>query len=293
MIPATSGTALAATEFAGVALCAVSVATLTYAAGVDPESLPLRQYRQYVAYLERKLRNMFVTTSGHVIAAGQGAAMALVAAGALAGGVPGVYAMTAIVAVAVAPAVAIERMRRARVQAIETRLDGFVLAFANALKSTPSIGNALAFVQPLTPAPLDREIELVLKEMRLGNTVEQALLSMSARVKSFSLDAALAGVLIGRQVGGNLAQILDTTAETLREMNRVQGVIRAKTAEGRAQLAALAFFPVVLLYGFDAVSPGYFRPLTASVGGLVATGIASACWVGSIVLARRVMAVDV
>jgi tight adherence protein B len=288
---ATAQAALVLTEVGGIALSAGSVVSFTYALGANPESLPLRQYRTYVAYLERKLRNMFVPTSGHVIAGGQAAGLALVAGGAIALDLPGWYAMMAVIVVG--PALAIERMRRERVRSIETKLDGFMLAFANALKSTPSIGNALAFVQPLTPAPLDREIELVLKEMRLGNTVDQALLSMSARVRSFSLDAALAGVLIGRQVGGNLAQILDVTADTLREMNRLQGVIRTKTAESRAQLVVLALFPAVLLFGFDAISPGYFQPLTASIAGIVATVVAATCWVASIVVARRLMAVDI
>jgi tight adherence protein B len=288
---ATSHAALVLTEVGGVVLCATSIVTLTYAVGADRESRPLREYRTYVAYLERKLRNMFIPTSGHVIAAAQAASFALVGGAALGFDLPAWYAIMAVVAVG--PALAIEQMRRQRVRDIETRLDGFILAFANALKSTPSIGNALAFVQPLTAPPLDREIELVLKEMRLGNTVDQALLSMSARVRSFPLDAALAGVLIGRQVGGNLAQILDTTADTLREMNRLQGVIRAKTAESRAQLVVLALFPALLLYGFDAINPGYFQPLTASATGLVATAVATVCWVASIVLAGRVMAVDV
>jgi tight adherence protein B len=140
---------------------------------------------------------------------------------------------------------------------------------------------------------MDEELHLALKEMRLGNTLDQALLNMAGRIQSLQLDAALSGILIGRQVGGDLAKILETTADTLREMARLQGVVRAKTAEGKAQLGVLAAFPAVILFLFDTVSPGYFAPLSGSFVGYLIVIVAVAFWIASLVLARKVLSVDV
>ena len=129
--------------------------------------------------------------------------------------------------------------------------------------------------------------------MKVGNTLDQALLNMTGRIQSIQLDATLSGILIGRQVGGDLTKILETTADTLREMARLQGLVRAKTAEGRAQLGVLAVFPAGILFLFDTLSPGYFAPLSGSVVGYLVVVAAVALWVASLVVARKVLAVDI
>jgi tight adherence protein B len=195
--------------------------------------------------------------------------------------------------VAVGPALYLERKKQERVVAIEEQLDGFILALANALKATPSLGDAFASVQRLVPPPLSLEVELAVKEMRLGSTLDQALLFMAGRIGSRQVDSALSSVLIGRQIGGNLPKILDSTAGSLREMARLEGVVRTKTAEGRAQLWVLAITPGVLILAFDAVKDGYFDPLTESATGFVIIVIGVGLWLASIVTARRILDVDI
>lgn len=257
----------------------------------DPGSLPYRYWSLYEAHLDRKLRQMFMPTRGRIILWCQVAGIAGALSLGLLLGSEAAYA--AIVPIALGPAMYIEQLRRQRVRAIEAKIDGFVLSLANALKATPSIGNALSYTQPLLAPPLDAEVALALKEMRLGNTVDQALLSMAGRIRSTQLDAALSGLLIGRQVGGDLPKILEKTAETLREMARLQGVVRSKTAEGKAQLAVLAVFPAVIVLLFDTMSKGYFDPLSKSVLGWAVIAISLALWVASLLLARKVLAVDI
>jgi tight adherence protein B len=257
----------------------------------DRSSLPYRYWSLYEAYLERRLRNMFMTTRGRYIATLQLVAMAATVAAALMLQLSSLYLLLPLCAGV--PALYLEQLRRQRVRAIEAKIDGFILTLANALKATPSIGNALAYTQPLLAPPLDVEVALALKEMRLGNTVDQALLSMAGRIRSIQLDAALSGLLIGRQVGGDLPKILEKTAETLREMMRLQGVVRSKTAEGKAQLAVLAVFPLLILLMFDTVSRGYFDPLMGSMFGWVVIALSIGLWISSLLMARKVLAVDI
>ena len=129
--------------------------------------------------------------------------------------------------------------------------------------------------------------------MRVGSTLEQGLLAMSARVKSRWIDVAFSAVLIGLRVGGNLPVVLERTAATIREMNRLLGVVRTKTGEGRMQLWVLALFPLFIVFAFNAAQQGYFDPLQHSLVGQITVGIAAVLWIGSLLLARKVLAVDV
>jgi tight adherence protein B len=256
----------------------------------DPDSLAHRYLSRYVAYLERKLRNMFITRSGRRIVAGQAVCVAGILALRFSLDAPMLF--LAVPVALFGPALYIEHLRKKRLRAIEAGMDGFILALANALKSTPSIGSALSYTLTLLHGPLEEEVALTLKEMRVGTGLDQALLNMAGRVQSMQLDATFSSLLIGRKVGGDLGKILETTAETLREMARLQGVVRSKTAEGKAQLGLLVTLPVVVLFLFDLVSDGYFAPLTQSVTGFMVIGASFSLWAASLVLARNVLSVD-
>ncbi|MET0342859.1 MAG: type II secretion system F family protein [Polyangiales bacterium] len=273
-----------------IACLAIGVLIATFVLVQTTDSPLHRVYHRYVASLERRMRIMFIDTPVLLVLIGQGGGALLTLALALFTRNPLWLAM--IAPVALAPTVLLEHKRKKRVAQIEQKLEGFLLALANALRASPSAGRALAMVQPVTPAPLDREIELVLREMRIGSTLEQALANLSARVQSFQLDAAMSCLLIGRQTGGNVPQILDGAAHTLREITRLQGVLRTKTAEGRAQANVLAVFPLALIVAFELVKPGYFEPLLESPTGLLIVVLAIAMWIGSVVIMRRIMAVQ-
>jgi len=286
-------------ELATLKLCAVVCMTLGVAVvGAALASIPdtpvHRLYFRYTASLERRMRIMFIDTKVRYVILAQAAGVLLALALAIAFETPLALALALalVVLAAFAPGMILERKQKQRVLAIENKLESFVLALANALRASPSPGRALAMVQPVTAPPLDAEIELVLREMRVGSTLDQALGNLSARVHSFQLDAAMSCLLIGRQTGGNVPQILDGAAHTLREITRLQGVLRSKTAEGRAQANVLAVFPLALILGFESVSPGYFEPLTRSTTGMFIMLLAFGMWVSSIVIMRRIMAVQ-
>jgi tight adherence protein B len=257
----------------------------------DAEGLAARGWARYVAFLERKLRAMFMWTSGHKIATMQVAGVFACFAGYVLLGLPLWYLWAALCLVV--PPYHVERMRQKRIAAIEAQIDGFVLALANALKSTPSLGDAFRSVQPIMREPLKQEIELALKEIRFGATLDQALMLMASRVGSRQLDTALSAMLIGRQVGGNLPKVLETTAASLREMSRLEGVVRTKTAEGKTQMVVLALFPFFMVVSFNTVSPGYFQPIMDGVLGYIIVGAATCFWISSMIVARKILNVEV
>jgi tight adherence protein B len=281
---------LAALKWTGVVLATVAVVAVAHSIVGDRASLAQRYRAVYVNHLNRKLHRLFLPTRGQRIATIQLALTAVAIAAGLSLG--SVYPYCAIPLVLVGPVFHLEQLRRERVRAVEVAMDGFVLALANALKSTPSIGSALAYCLTLLRGPLEEEVALALKEMKIGIGLDEALLNMGARVESVQMDAALSALLIGRKVGGDLVRILETTAGTLREMNRLTGVVRSKTAEGKAQLGLLVVLPLAVLFLFDMVSDGYFLPLTQSAAGFTVIAMAGGLWISSIVFARKVLAVD-
>jgi tight adherence protein B len=277
-------------KWGGLGVAALALFVLSFSVVSSPQSLVMRYWTRYCHRLESKLRSMFIFMPGRNIALGQLAGVFLVLAATITVDLP-MWWLCLLFVIAIPPWY-IERRRKQRVEAIEQQLDGFLTALANALKATPSIANAFISVQQLLPSPLKEEVGLATKEMRVGSTLDQALLNMAGRVGCKQLDSALSAVLIGRQVGGDLPHILETTSSTLREMARLEGVVKSKTAEGRAQAWVLAVFPFLLAWAVNSIKPGYFDPLNESVIGWVIALVAGGCWVASILLARKVLSVD-
>lgn len=274
----------------GVALTALGVAWVLYASVVG-DTLLKRYYRQYTAYLDRQLKLLFMQGSGSRIALGQIGAAVLVA---LAGpwlDIP--YWYLGLVLCAVMPSMYLRQKHTEHVRKLETQSDGLILGLANSLKTVPSPAAALAAFAPVLPYPMRLEIDRLLKEMRVGSTLEQALLNMSSRIRSPDLDAALSSLLIGLQVGGNLPAVLETTAATIREMMRLQGVVRTKTSESRAQLWVLALFPFVICFAFVSLDENYFTPLQKSFVGTLVTAVAVILWLASLMTARKILKVDI
>ncbi len=280
-----------AARWVGLALVVLGLAAAAFAIVNDPAGLPRRYWGRYLAHLAKQQRRLFIFRPAQTIAYAQLAGLFAC----VAGGVLDLLPLWPVFAlgVAVGPAAVLENMRKKRVEKIEDQIDGFILALANALKATPSLGDGFKSVAIVIPNPMKQEVELAIKEMRVGATLDQALLMMASRVGSRQLDTALSSVLVGRQVGGNLPRILDSTANSLREMKRLEGVVRTKTAEGKMQLWVLALFPFFLTGAINGVSPGYFSPMTDSVMGYVITFIASLFWIASLLVARKVLSVDI
>lgn len=282
---------LPALRASAMGLLIVALFVITFSLVADPTSALWKYWGRYTSTIERRLRAQFIWTRGRNVALAQLGALLLLALAGTLFTIPYVYGWAVLLAFG--PWVWIERKRRERVRQIERQLDGFVLALSNALKTTPSIGAAFASVVPILQDPTRQEVELAVKEMKVGSTLDQALLHMAGRIGSRQVDSALSAILIGRQVGGNLARLLEQTASTLREMGRLEGVVRTKTAEGKMQLAFLAALPLALVVVLQFMWPGYFAPLTHSLTGYVIVMVCGMLWISAILIARKILDVDI
>lgn len=277
--------------YGGAALVGLALATALGFELSNPSGLVRTAWARYESYLENQLKLLFSETPASSIIFGQLAGGAACVGLAILLEAPIILA--GLVVVAIAPRVMLERRRAERVQKIEMQLETWLLILANALKATPSLGDAMASSTHIVRAPIREELELVLKEVNLGTALDEALMNMSGRLQSRTVSGALTTILVGRQTGGDLPHILEETSATLREIERLEGVVRTKTAEGKSQAVVLAVIPFFLLGAIHYIDPNWLRPLTAGAVGYAVLVVAGVLWVGAIWLARKILAVDV
>lgn len=284
--------ALAANVWMGITIaCAAVVAAAVVVVLVGNErGIFFVVWGRYLAHLTQRLRRLHVFRPAAPIAQAQLALLFVVLAAAAFDVLPYWYAV--IVVLAPAPALVLEHLAQKRIAMLDRQADAFCLALANALKSTPSIGAAIETVAAMMTGPVHEELELAVKETKVGRSLAEALEAVGPRAGSHRVATVLAAVLIGRQVGGNLPAVLDTTATTLREMERLEGVLRQKTATGRMQLWGLTIAPIVICTAIHKADPHFFDPLRTQTVGYYVVAAAVTLYVVGILLARKVMAVS-
>jgi tight adherence protein B len=278
--------------YGGLFLSVLGVVTALSMLIFDPGSVLRRRWAEYVATLDREVRFLMLKTTGQKIAFGQLAALAAVPVVAFA--LEDLIFVLLLPFIVIAPIFWLRRQHDERVRILEETLDSWLLMLANALKASPSLGEALQSSAKLMRAPMSEELDLVIKEMKLGTPLDQAVLNMSTRIKSRLISSSLATILVGRQTGGDLPQILEQSASTLREMARLEGVVRTKTAEGKMQAIVLAAIPFVLLFALHQVDNTWLTPLFN--GGFLGTAVialATVLWVAALFLARKILSVDI
>jgi tight adherence protein B len=247
-------------------------------------------FERYIAHLDGRLRRLFLPQQGRAIAVTQLCAALFTLAAMLA--TRDALTLALLPIIALGPHVYLRRAEAHKLQKIEAKVDAFTVALSNALRATPNVARALSTVVTTMQAPLNQELELTLRDLRVGSTLDQALTDLSARVGSTTLDTTISALLIGRRVGGNVPEILAQTGASVREMSRLHAVLRAKTADGRVQAMVLAVFPIGVVFVFDLLSPGYFAPLTTTAVGSVIMALAGVFWLAALLLSRKIMKVE-
>ncbi|RHM54578.1 secretion system protein F [Mitsuokella sp. AF33-22] len=168
------------------------------------------------------------------------------------------------------------RIRRRR-KKFTNQLGDMLTMVANALRAGFSFMQAFELISREMDAPMGKEVRLVVNEVNLGNTLETALDNMQKRVASPDFELVVTAVLIQRQVGGDLAQILDTISETIQERIRMRREIMTLTAQGRASALVVACIPVGLAGIISTFNPNYLKPL-------IETEMGRMCIFGAVIL---------
>jgi tight adherence protein B len=167
------------------------------------------------------------------------------------------------------PGFYVKYRQRKRFRKLNNQLGDTILLLSNALKAGYSFAQAMATIARSAPVPMSDEFNRAVREMNLGITVDDALDHMNSRIESDDFDLMVTAVQIHRVVGGNLAEILDTIAFTIRERIRIQGEIRTLTAQARASGYIITALPFALTAILTLISPGYITPMFKNILGII------------------------
>ena len=160
-----------------------------------------------------------------------------------------------------------------RLSAFNKQLPDTITLLSNSLRAGSSFLQSIELVSRETPAPMGEEMGRVVREVNLGLGMEEALSNLVRRIRSDDLDLMVTAIGIQQQVGGNLAEILDTIAFTIRERVRIKGDINTLTAQGRVSGYLVAFLPIGLGVALNAINPAFMAPLFTETIGRILIGV--------------------
>lgn len=154
-----------------------------------------------------------------------------------------------------------------RMKAFSDQLGDAISMMSNALKAGFTFQQAMDLIAKEMPDPISGEFRKALQEIQLGVPIEVSLENLAKRVQNSDFDLLVTAVIIQRQVGGNLSQIMNTIGETIRERIKLKGEIKSLTAEGVMSGWMLGGMPLVMVFLIKFINPGYFDPLLNAESG--------------------------
>ncbi len=202
-------------------------------------------------------------------------------------------AIVIIGALAVGPSFFVMRKRRKRLNAFAEALPDALQLLAGSMRSGFSFVQAVGAVAQEAADPLGGQFQLAFNENRLGRPLEESLDEVATKMESADLAWVVLALSIQREVGGNLAELLDTVAYTIAERERVRREISVLTAEGRLSAGFLGVLPIGLALAIMLLNPSYLDPLVsepigiALVVGAVLLNITGFLWL------RKVLDIEV
>jgi tight adherence protein B len=175
----------------------------------------------------------------------------------------------------------------------EGQLPDTLNLISTSLRAGYSLLQAVEAVSSEAPQPTAREFGRALSETRLGRPPVDALKDIADRMGSTDFDWAVLAVSIQREVGGNLAEVLQTAAETMLQRNRLRREMKALTAEGRISAIVLGSLPFFLFAFLWTTNRGYLEPLLESFGGIISIVGALGLLLAGIYWLTRIVKVEI
>ncbi|CRI64974.1 Type II secretion system protein [Thiocapsa sp. KS1] len=191
------------------------------------------------------------------------------------------------------PILQLKTKRAKRIAKFEEQLPDALTVAARSLRAGLPFGEALKLVSQEMPEPVGKEFGIVFTEVNYGGDLRGALLGMLERVPSVAVMAMVTSVLIQRETGGNLAEVMDKLASVVRERFRFQRTVRTLSAEGRLSAWILISLPFLMAGAISAINPEYLPMLTKDPGGRSIVMAAFGFLVVGILWLRWIVRIDV
>ena len=165
--------------------------------------------------------------------------------------------------------------------------------FARSLRAGHSFTGAVQLVGQEMPDPIGPEFQKVFDEQNLGIPLRTALIGMTYRIDLLDVNFFVTAVLIQRETGGNLAEIIDKISYVIRERFRIQGQLKIHTAQARLTGIVLAFLPVAVAFILFLMSPGYMKPLWEEPEGRSMIVVAIVLQIAGMLAIRKIVRIKI
>ena len=287
-------------KYGGGLLLVVGLVAAVVMLLIDRNSWPRQQWRQYEAFLERDCRTLFLKITGRVLARYQlliavvGTAWLFVVQGfSYALLTPQGWIPLGILHALVwgAPRLWFEWKKKKRQEQVEEQTPKWIQLLADTLRVTPAIGAAIESTGERLKPPLSQEVGVLVKEIKLGVPLDQAVQTVAVRVDNEVFTNSTFAIVIARRTGGDLPTTLARSASALREIQRLERVFKTKTADVRVQITVFgALYPGAYIGG-SVLVPWYFTPLYTSESGMLMLAGSVATWAVAMLMVRQMMLV--
>jgi len=197
------------------------------------------------------------------------------------------------IALLTVPNLIVDIKRRRRLKRFMNHFPEALEMFARSLRAGHSFTGAIQLVAQEMPDPIGSEFSKVFEEQNLGISLRQALIGMTDRVDILDVKFFITAILIQRETGGNLAEIIDKIAYVIRERFRVQGQLKVFTAQARISGTILALLPVGLAVLIGILNPEYLKPLWAERTGKIMIAVAATLQVLGMLAIRKIIRIKI
>jgi tight adherence protein B len=180
-----------------------------------------------------------------------------------------------------------------RLSAFNKQLPDTITLLSNSLRAGSSFLQSIELVSRESQPPMGEEMGRVVREVNLGLGMEEALSNLVRRIRSDDLDLMVTAIGVQQQVGGNLAEILDTIAFTIRERVRIKGEINTLTAQGRMSGYLVAFLPIGIAVTLNFINPSFMQPLFTELLGQILLGVGGVMMVIGFIVIQKIVNIKV
>ncbi len=184
-------------------------------------------------------------------------------------------------------------MAKKRIKLLNNQLGDAIMLLSSSLKAGYSFFQAVDTVTKEMSGPISEEFVIMQKEVNLGVSTEKALENLVQRVGSDDLEMVITAVLIQRQVGGNLSEVLDNISTTIRDRIKIKGEVRTITAQGRVSGLVLSLLPIVLGVLVYMINPSHMQVLFTNPFGIILLVYSGIMELIGIFIIRKIVRVEV
>jgi tight adherence protein B len=201
--------------------------------------------------------------------------------------------LAAALACGAIPSLTLNWLKRQRLNNMALQFPEFVSLLASALRAGSSLNIAIASVAGELQEPLRQEINMVIREQKLGLSIDESLAHFAQRTQLEDFSLMCAAVRISRSSGGNLADTLDSLGTTSRRKLALEGKIRSLTAQGKLQGWVMAALPFVLGLALFQIEPRAMRPLVTTWYGWSVVAVVLTLQLTGLHFIRRIVRIDI